>query len=42
MENYHDRMDELFDAMKIFVGKLKRKVYLVDPVIGGGMALKWI
>ena len=38
----HDRMDEFIDAMKIFVGKLERKIYLVDLVIGGGMTLKWI
>jgi len=36
----HDRMDELIDAMKIFFGgKLERKIYLVDLVIGGGMTL---
>jgi hypothetical protein len=35
-------MDELIDAMEIFVGKLERKMYLVDLVIGGGIVLKWI
>jgi len=38
----HDRMDELIDAMKMFVGKLELKIYLVDLAIGGGMTLKWI
>ena len=35
----HDRMDELIDAMKIFVGRLEWRICLVDLAIGGGMTL---